>query len=262
MSLDKKFSKTMEQFSNNLLEILGENLLSVILFGSAVLGDFIPGKGDLDFLVVAFKDLSSSDCEKLFFLHDKMRAGRMGELAVQLEGTYYPFCIVKDPGHAEAKGCYIGTGRKGWREISSSCNSLADYAIIRAYGKFFYGKDIRGQIYNPTKEELKDEFLRSLRKSIKSAESINDLMFSISIFQWVPRGLYTLLTGKFVSKREGARWFLTEFPDSPWNSLITHVSRFRYPLSENERAEVNPEIKSKVKEFLDEIEKIAGKYIF
>ena len=86
MIVELEINNTMGKFTSNLIELLGDNLLSVILYGSAVLGDFVPGKGDLDFLVVTKESLNDGDCEKLFNLHDRMRAGEMGQLAIQNEG--------------------------------------------------------------------------------------------------------------------------------------------------------------------------------
>ncbi len=49
---DKNFIIMIDGFIANIKEILGDNLLSVIISGSVALGDYIYGKGgDIDFFL-------------------------------------------------------------------------------------------------------------------------------------------------------------------------------------------------------------------
>ena len=43
--------ETLFRFTSDLRQILGQNLLEVIIHGSVVLGDFRPGRGDIDSVV-------------------------------------------------------------------------------------------------------------------------------------------------------------------------------------------------------------------
>ncbi|MFB0533745.1 MAG: nucleotidyltransferase domain-containing protein [Anaerolineae bacterium] len=51
-ALPSEARKGLEDFSQSLQETLGDNLAAVILYGSAALGDYIPGHSDLNVLVV------------------------------------------------------------------------------------------------------------------------------------------------------------------------------------------------------------------
>ncbi len=51
-TLPSEAQKGLEDFSRSLHETLGDNLVAVILYGSAALGDYIPGRSDLNVLVV------------------------------------------------------------------------------------------------------------------------------------------------------------------------------------------------------------------
>jgi hypothetical protein len=51
-TLPSEAQKGLEDFSRSLQETLGDNLVAVILYGSAALGDYIPGRSDLNVLVV------------------------------------------------------------------------------------------------------------------------------------------------------------------------------------------------------------------
>jgi predicted nucleotidyltransferase len=50
--LDHRTEALIEKFAGELQTALGQRLKSVVLYGSAVRGDFIPGRSDLNFMVV------------------------------------------------------------------------------------------------------------------------------------------------------------------------------------------------------------------
>lgn len=257
-SLDKAISGTMDRFAGDLRKIFGDDLLSLILFGSAVLGDFTPGKGDLDFMVITESAVTPDQCEHIFHLHDQMRNPESDILARQLEGTYYPLSIVVDPIHTNAPGCYIGTGRKGWKAIDASKNSLADYSIIKRYGKVCYGHDVIPLIYSPMHEELLDEFRATLEHSIRTANQIKDYYFALAMFHWAPRGLCMALTGQLLSKRQAAEWFTAEFGSNKWAELVSIAQFYRYPLTEEELKSAPKELISQLPEFLSDITQMSG----
>jgi hypothetical protein len=242
--------ETMRVFTSELLGIFGYDLIAVILHGSAVLGDFRPGKGDLDFVVVTNDDLSPADCEKLFSLHDALRSGMHGPLAAQLEGTYYPLSIVRDPNHARGNGCYVGTGRGGWKQVASSRNSASDYAVISRYG-VFYGTDIRESIYSPSDNELVEEFRKSLNSNLKDIHREKGIWYAVSMFHWAARGLCHAMTGELLSKKDAARWFASSSFDPMWTELVLHAERYRYPFSDADLKEIDPRITSLLGRFLE-----------
>lgn len=247
--MDHAVDKAMRRFADDLSGILGQNLRCVVLFGSAVLGDFRPGKGDLDFMAITHDNLNTDDCERIFSLHDSMRAGAMGQLSAQLEGTYYPIAIVQNPKNASAVGCYVGTGRKGWRQVSSSCNSAFDYAIICRDG-VFYGEDIRHMIYSPSDSELIKEFLRSLDDNIENASSRMSIEYALAMYHWAARGLCHVMTGQLLSKKGAATWFTSASLDSEWTELVLHAERYRHPLTDSDLDGIDPQISMLLVEFL------------
>jgi len=241
----------MTHFSSNLGEILGENLLSVILFGSAVMGDFHPGEGDLDFVAVTRTGLSDSDCKTIFDLHDRMRTVELGRLAIQLEGTYYPLPIICDPFNAKVSGCYVGTTRRNWRQIDSNKNSMMDYAIIKNFGMTFGGEEIKHLFYNPSRSELRAEIDCNLDINIETCKERNSAAYALAMFHWAPRALCFVMTGEIVSKTQGALWYVSEFPDSQWTPLVSHAIGFRsYPLALEKQEQVDHSIIDKVYDFL------------
>lgn len=244
---------TMTDFASHIKSLLKDNLRSVILFGSAVLGDFTPGKGDLDFITVVYRDITENDCENLYELHDKMRAGEMGQLAIQIEGTYYPTSITINPRNATGSGCYIGTGRKGWRKIDRCQNSLMDFAVINRFGKVCYGEDKIGLFYTPSYSELLAEINQNLQINIDTATSTDDIEYSISMFHYGARALCYALTQNILSKTEASRWYARTYTDDHWTPYVLNAMQFRHPLSEDDYKHLNSHIVSSTSDFLQYI---------
>jgi len=62
--LPSRTRRAVEEFVSEAVEALGENLRSVILYGSAVRGEFLPGRSDVNLLVV-LKDASPEALSKV-----------------------------------------------------------------------------------------------------------------------------------------------------------------------------------------------------
>ena len=129
----KIVKETLKQFDYDLREILNENYLDIILYGSNVLNDFIPHYGDIDFIVVLNENLSDLNIEDIFNLHEIYRSKKYNNLEYQLEGVYYPINVLKNI-YEEFIGCYIGTGRKGWKKIIKFQNSFLDLIQLKSKG--------------------------------------------------------------------------------------------------------------------------------
>jgi len=61
LKLAQKFKDTLDDFINNLKDIYGEGLISVILYGSAASGEFVERRSNLNLLVI----LKNTDLENL-----------------------------------------------------------------------------------------------------------------------------------------------------------------------------------------------------
>ncbi len=70
--MDEKTEKLLRGFSGALQKELGENLRALILYGSGARGDFIPGRSDVNLLVV----VREADCGALFGIGKLVRKYR------------------------------------------------------------------------------------------------------------------------------------------------------------------------------------------
>jgi predicted nucleotidyltransferase len=62
-------SEVLARLAADLAEVLGDDLLSLALYGSLALGDFAPGRSDLDVLAVTATDPSTATLAELSDLH-------------------------------------------------------------------------------------------------------------------------------------------------------------------------------------------------
>ena len=230
----ESITRTFSAFMSDLESIFP--VRAVILHGSAVLGDFREGKGDLDFMVITMRPLTDGDRQKLFKLHKEYRAPGKGILFSQLEGIYYPLEIVETPFKTLSSGCYIGTSRKGWGKINSLSNSFFDLAIIRKTGLFFKGEELRSRIHEPSISELHGEIKTKFTELLSQTSAASSLGWAVSAVHFFTRSLCFLAAGKLASKTGAVTWFLEQYPGCRWKELLLFCKDARYPYSDYESA--------------------------
>ena len=222
--------QTFDCFSDDLREILEENLFEIIIYGSYVLGDFRANLGDLDYMVVANRNLDEETTSRLFELHEKYRSER-SLLLHQLEGAFYPEHFLKKL-EGQFTGCYIGTSRKGWKAITSLRNSFMDLRLIKEHGIRLL--DRNPQIYNPGESEILKEQRSDLKVFRNSAMHTRDARIGlwISIIHWCSRTLLFRANQKIGSKTESCLWCSQQPELEEFRSWFREVKCLRPPYTE------------------------------
>lgn len=225
-----RIRQTLDQFKQDLIQLLGDNLFEIIIHGSFVLNDFQPGKGDLDYMVITNENLDDLVNSRLFELHDKYRTEKHLFLH-QLEGTFYPKHFLKKLS-SPFTGCYIGTGRTGWRTTSSFQNSFMDLRLINEHGMYLLGKNPK--IYNPLNFEILEEQLSDLETFITSAKTVRNVGIGIwiTIVHWCSRTILYSSTGRIGSKTEACRWCAKRPELEPFRDVFKNAECRRYPYGE------------------------------
>jgi hypothetical protein len=223
----KTLDQTFQRFQQDLEAIFGSGLRDIIIHGSCALGDFRPHKGDIDYIVMTANNLDERTINRLFTIHDSYRY--MHELLLdQLEGTFYPEEYISTI-TGDFSGAYIGTGRSGWRQISTLENSLIDLRVASSRGISLLARPIT--IYNPSDNQIRVELSSTLRNlndrlNGKNIEPFGNIM---SIVHWSTRALCFLETGGIVSKGEGCRWARTRLDPQIYNDILMMAENERFP---------------------------------
>ncbi len=247
----KLAKQTFAHFVADLQRLLGENLYDIIIHGSYVLKDFRPNLGDLDYLVVTRTDLTDVINGKLFELHDGYRS-TTALLLHQLEGTFYPFRFLATL-NVPFTGCYIGTGRAGWRTIDTLQNSYIDLKLVESTGLHLLGRSI--QLYHPTKTDILTEQRRDLEKHLSAIQDPTGLSFGfcMSVVHWCGRTLYYLKHSRIVSKSVGCRFGRRCTGREDFRKLFALAERLRYPYKQDT---VSDDLRSSCQNLLDHVGKV------
>lgn len=200
--------------------ILGQRLLSLLLYGSAVFGDLAPGYGDLDFLVIIDGNLAEHECRKLIDLRQPMRDGRHGVLAAMLEGAFLPRHML-DPSRT-GTACWWGTsGERVWDR--NDLGWLALHAICER-SVVVWGEDIRREIPVASRQALLDD-VRTACQTMRqhgrggSLHSVDWLLTAARLLLW-------LREGRLSSKSEAAEWGYL-YARGEWRNLLPRAKQIR-----------------------------------
>jgi hypothetical protein len=246
MYMIKVVSKTLKQFDYDLNNILKNNYLDIILYGSNTLNNFVPHRGDIDFIVILKDDISDIEINGIFNLHDIYRSRKYNNLEYQLEGMYYPVKVLENI-CCKFVGCYIGTGRKGWKKIFRFQNNVFDLIQMKNNGIYLKGGKIN--IYEPSKAEIEKYIFEEIKLQKRLIEE-NVAPPSHTIIQFVARTMYYIETGKIGSKEEACKKYSKKVGN---NKLIEKCGKIKYPDDYNE-FEINyPEHKLIAKQSLNDL---------
>jgi hypothetical protein len=211
---------TMGRFGSQANDLLSGGIRSILLHGSLVLQDFRIGRGDLDFVTILLRSLDSSECRALFAFHDALRDRLLGELGRQLEGIYSPMSFFRPPQSANARGCYIGTRRVGWKELHQPCTNTFETAVMACHGIVAYGADCRSELPRPSRCAILQDIYAALQASVARCADPTGIGFAVHLLLMIPRGLYFLHTNSFIGKTGACLWYLEHEPTSPWSDDV------------------------------------------
>lgn len=220
--------QTFDQFTDDLKDILKENLFEIIIHGSYVLDDFRANLGDLDYIVLTNRSLDENTNTKLFRLHEKYRSER-SMLLHQLEGTFYPKHFLENL-KGQFSGCYIGSS--SMKTITALKNSYMDLRLINEQGILLLGTS--PQIYNPGEPEILNAQISDLKAFRDSAMQSNDTKIGlwISAIHWCSRTLFYLANRKIGSKTDACHWCIQQPKLKAFKSWFKEVECLRSPYKE------------------------------
>lgn len=190
----------LEVFLREAVDCLGDNLLSVIIYGSLVFDDLAPGYGDLDFLAVVRDDIPESMFQPMSDLRKPLRSGELGLIATMIEGEFVPR---KSLAHPEiGQSYYWGTSSDKPRVGSSVAGLVAE--VLHELGVVIYGADVRSEIPRPTREQLIAD-LRHHAPGFREYAKGGGL-HAVDGLLTIARMIVFLREGRLSSKSEAAEW--------------------------------------------------------
>ena len=190
----------LEVFLREAVDVLGDDLVSVIVYGSLVFDDLAPGYGDLDFLAVVKDDIPESLFGRMSDLRKPLRSGHFGVIATMIEGEFIPRKSLGQP--ETGQSYYWGTSSDKPRVGSSVVGLVAE--VVHELGVVVWGADVRSEVPRPTREQL----IADLRHH---APGFRDYargggLHAVDGLLTVARMMVFLREGRLSSKSEAAEW--------------------------------------------------------
>lgn len=208
-----ELSAAINNMTTQIADVLLLNNPTIYLYGSYVLDDFRFGWSDIDILVLTEKPISEQQADKLVCLRQSMIAAEPCNTIYRcFEGGMLTLDAFKH--HVPTKVVYWGTN--GQRITDSYHFDAFCMKELFDYGQLIYGKDIREQLTLPSFEDLKANIQFHYKTIRKYASSSGRSIYSFGWLLDIARGIYTLRTGKIISKTAAGEWALQNclFPDT------------------------------------------------
>ncbi|MCX6376992.1 MAG: DUF4111 domain-containing protein [Armatimonadetes bacterium] len=205
MLLQHKFDDTemnlaLELFLRECVDCFGDQLVSVVLYGSLVYDDLSPGYSDLDFLAVVKDDIPEAMYSRVSDMRKPLRSGHYGVLATMIEGEFVPRKSLASPEIGQSY--YWGTSSDKPRPGSSVRGLVAE--CIHQRGVTIWGESITSEIPRPTREEI----LQDLRDSMPGIREHGrgGGLHSVDFLLTIARFLIIIRENRLSSKSEAADW--------------------------------------------------------
>ncbi|RLF05467.1 MAG: hypothetical protein DRK00_04350 [Thermoprotei archaeon] len=192
------YRRAVEELVRVIAEEFGDAVVAVYVAGSFARGDFLPGRSDVDVYVVLSRDGEVSE--------------GIRRRAKEIERRYLSEVMDYNP---EPLGVTMTT----LEEVKSGRSWLGmgwEYHIFQREGRLLYGRDIRGLIPRPSREEeveMAKAFLRKLNKRYEVNRLFHLVFRSASIFLST-RGVYV------ASKRRVVEEFKRLYPGERASRLL------------------------------------------
>ncbi len=183
---------------------IGTQIRAVYLHGSAAVGDFRPGWSDLDLLILTDAPLSGETANALVSLRQSLaETDAENPFYRAIEGAILPLSAFINDTTAENIVYYGTSGQRITDRFSFNALSRAEWF---AHGILLCGEELRGDVsLLPPYENLVDAVEQHLDTVYKYGTTPTASLYSYGWICDIARGLYTLETGKILSKTEALR---------------------------------------------------------
>jgi predicted nucleotidyltransferase len=195
---DMNLKEAMQLMTDEIIHILAENEPSVYCFGSVVHGDFKLGWSDIDIIVLTKNEITQPQADMLVGLRQKLLEHHPGNPYFRLfEGGM----LSEDAFLHNKNERTVYWGTSGQRITNR--HSLDSFAMAELLdgGILLHGKDIRSKMVYPHYSQMRDDVANHIKTARIYGTSVGWLLD-------ITRGIYTLRTGKMISKTAAGEWAL------------------------------------------------------
>ena len=200
-----ELATTINKMVERIAGILSFNNPSIYIYGSYALNDFRFGWSDIDILVLTEKTISEYQANELDCLRQSLTADEPDNPFYRyFEGGMLTLNAFEH--HIPDRVVYWGTS--GQRITDTFLFDSCCMKELFDNSRLLYGKDIREQLSPPSFEEIKLNIQFHYETIRKYASSSGRTIYSFGWILDICRCVYTLRTGKIISKTAAGEWAL------------------------------------------------------
>jgi len=188
--------------------ILGDQFTGLYLYGSLAIGDFDPGKSDIDFLVVTTDALPDEKVAALATMHARLAASD-SKWATELEGSYIPRRSLRHYDATDTHHPHIDRGGGTLAIEQHGTDWVIQCHVLRNQGVVVAGPDPRTLINPVSADELRRGVVGLLwwwELQLSDTSRVEQSGYQAYTILSMCRILYTLEYGTVASKPAAARW--------------------------------------------------------
>ncbi|BCN30921.1 nucleotidyltransferase domain-containing protein [Anaeromicropila herbilytica] len=197
----------IDTMKNALVSILGDNVVSIYLYGSVAMDDFKLGWSDIDIICFIKHIMSEEQAEELVELRQNL-------LKLDQNNTYFRSfegaIVSLEEFYNEEYTRVVYWGTSGQRITNNYVFDVFSRYELMNDGILLYGNDIRQSLCLPTYLQLREGVMQHLETIRKHAITTNQSLYSCGWLLDTARCLYTLRTGQVISKTMAGYWALEQ----------------------------------------------------
>lgn len=233
-------TKIMERLGDQLHQKLDNQLVAIYLYGSTVLDAYVPGKSDIDFIVVLRQPTSEADFQAIRQAHEEVELQIPG---FTIMGAYLPEGDLGKPAQDILRFPTYYDRQLHWDGRGADINSVTWWLLLH-FGVCVYGQALPLR-YDISKKELIDYVTTNMntywvnwihRLQEKQQEASRHLAAVLDereldeTVEWCVLGMlrqyYTLREGTITSKLGAAEYGLRVAPKT-WHGLIREAAAIK-----------------------------------
>jgi hypothetical protein len=204
-------------------DVLGDDLIGLYLYGSAVVGDFAPGLSDLDLLAVLPGAIDAARFAALLALHDGLAAD-FPAWRNRIEVQYVPAAALRTFKTQTGPIAVISPGEP-LNIKPAGIDWLLNWYFVRQDGLTLHGPDPHTLIPDISHAEFLAASHRDAQVWTGWAEQPHDARAQSYAVLTLCRALYAAETADRASKPAAARYVGARYPQ--WAALIDDALRWR-----------------------------------
>jgi hypothetical protein len=244
-------NQIINTLSDGIVDIFGDKLVGIYLFGSLSYGDFNPARSDIDLVTILKNPASIAELKLTKGLHRKVEED-FSKWAKRIENSFTPQHLLPNIKPPREPRPYYGEG-VFYPQAKYGNEWLINLYLMYHHSIALVGPEFNTLIKPIDIQEVRKACVRDLAKEwepkLKDSVWLNNSHYQSYLVLNLCRILYTVFNASVASKKGSRAWVMKQFPE--WQELIKTADNWHYGLEMDQKEKTLEFLKfaiSKVKE--------------